>query len=169
MSEPIISPWIFYLAYLAKMSFVLLMPVILILGSLVVVYIDTANELETQQHSVEELEEEVQKYNGLLKILPGDEEYVSQAQLCRFNLDNAIDKLEEAMDNFERMKVMARQGLILAAALLGLWVVIPSEATIYRMVVAQHVTPHNLQVTGETIEAVIDKPVDKIIKAKEGK
>lgn len=169
MSEPIISPWIFYLAYLAKMSFVLLIVAAIIIVTSAEAISEAKREVSKQQESVEELGYEAQKYNRLLKLCPGDGEYIVQVQKFTDKHSKGVEKLGEAIDNLEYVKAKARLWGTLAVAMIGLWVVIPSEATIYRMVVAQHVTPHNLQVTGETIEAVIDKIVDKIIKAKEDK
>lgn len=168
MNEPIISPWIFYLAYLAKMSFVLLIAAAIIIATSAEAISEAKSKVSTQRESVEELGCEVRKYNHLLKFRPGNVEFIVQVQEFTDKHSEGVEKLGEAIDNLEYVKAKARLWGTLAVALIGLWVVIPSEATIYRMVVAQHVTPHNLQVTGETIEAVIDKTVDKIIKAKEG-
>lgn len=168
MNEPIISPWIFYLAYLAKMSFVLLIAAVTIIVTCSVAIDGAKREVSTQRESVEELGYEAQKYNHLLKLCPSNGEFIVQVQEFTDKHSKGMEKLGEAVDNLEYVKAKARLWSTLAVALIGLWVVIPSEATIYRMVVAQHVTPHNLQVTGETIEAVIDKTVDKILKAKEG-
>lgn len=169
MDEPIISPWIFYLAYLAKMSFVILLAAVAVIISIVAAHDYAKRNFETQEYSMRELDKQVQKYTHLSKSFPSNREYWLKAANLREDFWVTVDKFEEAADDFERIKAKTRQGIFLAIALIGLWVVIPSEATIYRMVVAQHVTPHNLQVTGETIEAVIDKTVDKIIKAKEDK
>jgi hypothetical protein len=43
-------------------------------------------------------------------------------------------------------------------------VFIPSKDTMYKMLIAKQVTPHNLQVTGETVDKALDKVVEKIIK-----
>lgn len=40
----------------------------------------------------------------------------------------------------------------------------PSKDTMYKMLIAKQVTPHNLQVTGETVDKALDKVVEKIIK-----
>lgn len=41
---------------------------------------------------------------------------------------------------------------------------IPSKDTMYKMLIAKQVTPHNLQVTGETVDKALDKVAEKIIK-----
>lgn len=41
---------------------------------------------------------------------------------------------------------------------------IPSESTMYKMLVASYITPHNISVTGEVIEKSFDKAVEKIMK-----
>lgn len=40
----------------------------------------------------------------------------------------------------------------------------PSKDTMYKMLIAKQVNPHNLQVTGETVDKALDKVVEKIIK-----
>lgn len=40
---------------------------------------------------------------------------------------------------------------------------IPSTETMYKMLIAKQVTPHTLQVTGETAEVIVDKISDKLI------
>lgn len=168
MNEPIISPWIFYLAYLAKMSFVLLIAAVIIIVTSAEAISKAKSEVSEQRESVEELEYEVQEYKQLFEFRPNNGKYVLRMQEFKDKHSKGVEKLKKATDNLECVKAKARLWSALAVVLIGLWVLIPSEATIYRMLVAQHVTPHNLQVTGETIEAVIDKTVDKIIKAKEG-
>lgn len=169
MNEPIISPWIFYLVYLAKMSFVLLIVAAIIIATSSQAISEAKSDVSTQRDLVEELEYEVQKYKHLFELWPDDGEYALRMQEFTDKHSKGIEKLKKATDNLECVTAKARRWGTLAVAMVCLWVAIPSEATIYRMVVAQHVTPHNLQVTGETIEAVIDKTVDKIIKAKEDK
>lgn len=39
----------------------------------------------------------------------------------------------------------------------------PSKETMYKMLIAKQVTPHTLQVTGETAEVIVDKISDKLI------
>ena len=40
----------------------------------------------------------------------------------------------------------------------------PDKDTIYKMLIAKQVTPHNLQVTGDTVDKALDKIAEKIIK-----
>lgn len=169
MNEPIISPWIFYLAYLAKMSFVLLIAAAIIIVTSSQAINEAKSDVSIQRDLLEELECEAQEYKQSVEFRPNNGKYALRMQEFTDKHSKGIEKLKKATDNLECVKAKARLWSALAVAMVCLWVVIPSEATIYRMVVAQHVTPHNLQVTGETIEAVIDKTVDKIIKAKEGK
>ena len=52
--------------------------------------------------------------------------------------------------------------LFIATSLLAF--LAPSKDTMYKMLIAKQVTPHNLQVTGETVDKALDKVVEKIIK-----
>lgn len=169
MNEPIISPWIFYLAYLAKMSFVLLIAAAIIIATSSQAISEAKSDVSIQWDLLEELEYEAQEYKQLVEFRPNNGKYVLRMQELKDKHSKGVEKLKKATDNLECVKAKARRWGTLAVAMVCLWVAIPSETTIYRMVVAQHVTPHNLQITGETIETVIDKAVDKIIKAKEGK
>ncbi|WP_293662959.1 hypothetical protein [uncultured Phascolarctobacterium sp.] len=52
--------------------------------------------------------------------------------------------------------------LFIATSLLAF--LAPSKDTMYKMLIAKQVTPHNLQVTGETVDKALDKVAEKIIK-----
>lgn len=52
--------------------------------------------------------------------------------------------------------------LVIISGLVSIF--IPSKDTMNKMLIAKQVTPHNLQVTGETVDKAIDKVVEKIIK-----
>lgn len=53
--------------------------------------------------------------------------------------------------------------LILCPISASLSFFIPSKDTMYKMLIAKQVTPHTLQVTGETAEVIVDKISDKLI------
>lgn len=73
-----------------------------------------------------------------------------------FSYKDWRDKDEQDTDH-KIMKGLTKITTILfcIAALLGFF--LPNENTIYKMWIAKQVTPHNLQVTGETIDKVIEK------------
>lgn len=52
--------------------------------------------------------------------------------------------------------------LFIATSILAF--LIPSKDTMYKMLIAKQVTPHNLQVTGDTVDKALDKIAEKIIK-----
>ena len=173
MNEPIISPWIFYLAYLAKMSFVLLIAAAIIVVTCSVAINVAKAEVSARRVSVEELGYQLQKYKRLLEFYPAPHEehegYELQVQGLANKHSKGVEELKKATDNLECVTAKVRQRGALAVVMVCLWVAIPSETTVYRMVAAQYVTPHNLQITGETIETVIDKVIEKIPKVKEDK
>lgn len=61
-----------------------------------------------------------------------------------------------------------KQEVCIACLLLSISVLIPSESTCYKMLLAQNVTRQTLVTAGETLDAVIDKAVEKIIKIQNG-
>ena len=168
MNDPIISPWIFYLAYLAKMSFVLLVAGVIFAVLAVAVYSEVAEKIENLERKLEAEKEQV-KYYMSLDEKGNDSTYTSAVKLHLKLRDDAEEVLDEAKEKYRPVRKSVLKACVLSAALIGLWAIIPNETTIYRMVVAQYVTPHNLQVTGETIENIVDKTVDKILKLKEDK
>lgn len=46
-----------------------------------------------------------------------------------------------------------------------IWVLIPSQSTIYKMIAASYVTPANIQTAGELADKAVDKVIDKIADA----
>lgn len=58
--------------------------------------------------------------------------------------------------------------LVIGAIISGiLTVFIPSKEVCYQMLIAQQVTPHNIEVAGETIDKSLDNVFNKIIKVTE--
>lgn len=68
------------------------------------------------------------------------------------------DKIEE---NSKKAKLFLKVGVICGLLL----VFIPRPCTLYKMVVANYVTPANIQATGEFADKTIDKVIDKITNA----
>ena len=68
------------------------------------------------------------------------------------------DKVEE---NSKKAKLFLKVGVICGL----FWVFIPRPYTVYKMVVANYVTPANIQATGEFADKAVDKVVDKIANA----
>jgi len=73
--------------------------------------------------------------------------------------DWILEAKEEIKDFDAKIKVAKVVGIIsLILALL-----IPSKETAYKMFVAYHVTPANIQMTGDMVDKSIDKVIEKII------
>lgn len=68
------------------------------------------------------------------------------------------DKIEE---NSKKAKLFLKVGVICGLLL----VFIPRPCTLYKMVVANYVTPANIQATGEFADKTMDKVIDKITNA----
>lgn len=68
------------------------------------------------------------------------------------------DKIEE---NSKKAKLFLKVGVICGLLL----VFIPRPCTLYKMVVANYVTPANIQATGEFADKTVDKVIDKITNA----
>lgn len=68
------------------------------------------------------------------------------------------DKIEE---NSKKVKLFLKVGVICGLLL----VFIPRPCTLYKMVVANYVTPANIQATGEFADKTMDKVIDKITNA----
>lgn len=64
----------------------------------------------------------------------------------------------------EQIKRYLSRWVILTAVLLSISslgsIFTPSKDTMYKMLVAKQVTPHNLQVTGETVEKIVEKIIE---------
>lgn len=78
--------------------------------------------------------------------------------LCFFGADLSI---EEA---YKTRRVSIAVFIVLFAISIFLALLVPSKDTMYKMLIAKQVTPHNLQVTGETVDKAIDKVAEKIIR-----
>lgn len=71
-----------------------------------------------------------------------------------------IPELEEDIKKFDtKIKVAKVVGIV--SLLLALF--IPSKEAVYKMFVAYHVTPANIQMTGDIVDKSIDKVIEKII------
>ena len=68
------------------------------------------------------------------------------------------NKIEE---NSKKAKLFLKVGVICGLLL----VFIPRPCTLYKMVVANYVTPANIQATGEFADKTMDKVIDKITNA----
>lgn len=68
------------------------------------------------------------------------------------------DKIEK---NSKKAKIFLKVGVICGLLL----VFIPRPCTLYKMVVANYVTPANIQATGEFADKTMDKVIDKITNA----
>lgn len=68
------------------------------------------------------------------------------------------DKIEE---NSKKARLFLKVGVICGLLL----VFIPRPCTLYKMVVANYVTPANIQATGEFADKTMDKVIDKITNA----
>lgn len=70
----------------------------------------------------------------------------------------------------EDQNFVHKWGKIVSTSMIVLWLIsipvsffIPTTDTMYKMLIAKQVTPHTLQVTGETAEVIVDKISDKLI------
>lgn len=70
----------------------------------------------------------------------------------------------------EDQNFVYKWGKIVSTSMIVLWLIsipvsffIPTTDTMYKMLIAKQVTPHTLQVTGETAEVIVDKISDKLI------
>ena len=70
----------------------------------------------------------------------------------------------------EDQNFVHKWGKIVSTSMIVLWLIsipvsffIPTRDTMYKMLIAKQVTPHTLQVTGETAEVIVDKISDKLI------
>lgn len=72
-------------------------------------------------------------------------------------------------EKYERYIKFAKKGTYCLVASCLLIITIPSPETIYKMMLAQYITKANIVATGETIDTVLDKAVEKIIKIKGSK
>lgn len=70
----------------------------------------------------------------------------------------------------EDQNFVHKWGKLLSTFMVILWLIsipvsffIPTTDTMYKMLIAKQVTPHTLQVTGETAEVIVDKISDKLI------
>ena len=73
---------------------------------------------------------------------------------------SAIGAVMFCANNLEKN---AKKACIICVASIVLNVFIPHEETIYKMIVAQHVTPANIQMVGEGAEKAVDKVIEKIL------
>ena len=111
MNEPIISPWVFYIA-----SFV----------------------------------DAIKFFAAFMTMLLG---IASTIGLFILVNDNPTDK--------EKKGIMCIFKITVATFLIACFV--PSSATIYKMVVAQQITPANIQTVGDKVDKSVDKIIEKII------
>lgn len=65
-------------------------------------------------------------------------------------------------NKIQKIAVTIFSVLFIATSLLAF--LIPSKDTMYKMLIAKQVTPHNIQVTGETAEKLIDTIGEKLDK-----
>ena len=71
-----------------------------------------------------------------------------------------ISEAKEEIKDFDaKIKIAEVVGII--SLILALFV--PSKETAYKMFVAYHVTPANIQMTGDVVDKSIDKVIEKII------
>lgn len=76
------------------------------------------------------------------------------------NRPDWILEIKEDIKSFDaKIKVAEVVGII--SLILALFV--PSKETAYKMFVAYHVTPANIQMTGDVVDKSIDKVIEKII------
>ena len=68
--------------------------------------------------------------------------------------------------NKDKESVKAVKILVCTALLLDiLGVFLPTEKEIYAMYAAEHITPTNIEATGELADKAVDKLIEKILKA----
>mgnify|MGYP004727550865 CR=1 FL=1 len=72
-----------------------------------------------------------------------------------------------AMTDFNNDKDVKAAKIIVCTALIldMLGVFLPTEKEIYAMYAAEHITPANIEATGEFADKAIDKLIEKIVKA----
>lgn len=80
--------------------------------------------------------------------------------------DSRFYNVQYYSNKAEQSKIKAKIFAIVALASMTLLIFVPSSKTVAKMLIAQQITQHNLNVAGDTVEMVIDKAVEKIIKAR---
>lgn len=142
MNEPIISPWLFYLIYAISniQNF-------LLVAGLVAMSIAASMAIFSSERAT------IAKRNRCY----GEpvEDYVN-------TIKNAAEEAQNLWKGFKRYGVIGLTMFIIG-------ILTPNEEVMYRMAVAQYVTPNNIEwvteKTGEAIDGGIDYMIDKIIEA----
>lgn len=167
MNEPVISPWLFYIGYLSKAVNILLAFAIIIAWYSICAYLKASDNFEFAKKDHHMALTYLKMRQGGLEENKSSIAYKTLYESSLSNYNEAAQKEEEAKALLDVSIPKCRKGIVAALALVIVWAIIPNEETIYRMALAKVVTPNNLQITGETVESIIDKAVDKIIKIKE--
>lgn len=160
MNEPIINPLIFYVGYLSHASLFIVFVAAIVLAFMLAANRDAQNDVARTRTMVTNTREDLAYH-------------ADDGKTMRWIKQNRLNELEESLTEREEVAQRVAQSLqktiIITAAIFMTWILIPNEETIYRMAVASYVTPHNIQITGETVEKIIDKTVEKILTVKEEK
>ena len=160
MNEPIINPLIFYVGYLSHASLFIVFVAAIVLAFMLTANKDAQNDIARTRMMVTDAREDLAHHADSDKAM-------------RWVKQNRLNELEEKLtENEEIAQQVARllnKTIIITAAIFMTWILIPNEETIYRMTVASYITPHNIQITGETVEKIVDKTVEKILTVKEEK
>ena len=73
-------------------------------------------------------------------------------------------------DEFESSTSKVLKSLLITIAVsIAFTVFIPSEDTMYKMLVTSYITPNNIELVGGSIDTALDKLTDKVVKIKEAK
>ena len=120
MSEPIISPWIFY-------------------------FIDTWGKA----------------YELICMAIP-----VVLLLMFFATIIGTVDCRGFNVEELPRLTRFLRYGSIIALILVVLVVVLPSQSTVVKMLVAQQVTKQNIHIATETVDKLIDHIIQKVNHAK---
>lgn len=64
----------------------------------------------------------------------------------------------------EEFTTRTKRSIIIFIVATVLAIFVPSERTMYKMIIASYVTPANIQKAGDSIDAVIDRAIEKIQK-----
>lgn len=160
MNEPIISPLIFYIGYLSHASLFIVLITAIVLAFMITANEDAQNDIIRIKRMVTDTREDLAHHADSDKAM-------------RWAKQNRLNELEEKLTECEetarRVARLLKKTIIVTAAIFMTWILIPNEETIYRMAVASYVTPRNIQITGETVEKIVDKTVEKILMVKEEK
>jgi hypothetical protein len=182
--EPIISPWLFYFASVVmniKILLGVLGTLLIIIGFVrVVSENDSDHSNYTYYHrSIQDVYSNTEEYcNKLKEYLSKDLEdsglecdkdnkTLSDLRLTMHRLEEIDNRHKELYEDLKKSfitLISAKHNIYLGVVLVILNIMIPSDITIYKMLIASYITPDNIQagveLTKESIEYILNQIVE---------